>query len=95
MLGLTPVDERVMPFADCLWYSNQACSNYENQIEETCLELDIPFLPTHKMMLNEKNWTKWIESDGIHLNSEGHSWIYNKIMNWKSLLQWAEISQEG
>tara|TARA_Y100001968_G_scaffold217938_1_gene200528 strand:+ start:9759 stop:10406 length:648 start_codon:yes stop_codon:yes gene_type:complete len=92
VLGLTPVNENAMPFADCLWYSNQACSKYENQIEETCLELDIPFLPTHKMMINEKDWSKWIEIDGIHLNSKGHYWIYNKIMNWKSLLQWAEIS---
>ena len=22
MMGLTPVDEYLMPFADCLWYSN-------------------------------------------------------------------------
>ena len=80
-----------MPFADCLWYSNEACSYYENQIEETCLELDIPFLATHKTILKEQNWSNWIEPDGIHLNSEGHQWIYKKISTWKPLIEWAEL----
>ncbi|WP_320664302.1 GDSL-type esterase/lipase family protein [Prochlorococcus sp. MIT 1223] len=91
VLGLTPVKETAMPFADCLWYSNKSCSTYENQIEETCIELDIPFLPTYRNMINEKDWREWIEEDGIHLNSLGHTWIYNQVANWKSLLKWAEI----
>ncbi len=91
VLGLTPVNEKAMPFSGCLWYSNSACSSYENQIEETCLELDIPFLPTHSAMINEKNFCNWIEKDGIHLKPEGHLWIYNKVSNWKSLLKWAKI----
>ena len=91
VLGLTPVNEKAMPFSGCLWYSNSACSRYENQIEETCLELDVPFLPTHSAMINEKNFCNWIEKDGIHLKPEGHLWIYNKVSNWKSLLKWAKI----
>tara|TARA_Y100001968_G_scaffold267681_1_gene257708 strand:+ start:492 stop:1136 length:645 start_codon:yes stop_codon:yes gene_type:complete len=91
VLGLTPINEKKMPFADCLWYSNEACSNYENQIEETCLELDIPFLPTHREFLKEQNWSNWIEPDGIHLNSQGHEWIYKKISTWKPLMEWAEL----
>ncbi len=93
VMGITPVDEAVMPFADCLWYSNEAGSIYEAQIEEACLEQNIPFLPLHKAMLSEADWLKWIEPDGIHLNSEGHDWIAQKVMNWPSLLQWAELNQ--
>ena len=91
VLGLTPVNEKKMPFADCLWYSNTACANYENQIEETCLELDIPFLPTYRTMINEQDWSKWIEPDGIHLNSQGHQWIYQQVLKWKAFITWANL----
>ena len=91
VLGLTPVNEKAMPFANCLWYSNKACSSYENQIEETCLELDIPFLATHRSMTAQQNWPNWIEEDGIHLNSKGHLWIYKKILKWQSFATWARF----
>ena len=91
ILGLTPINEDVMPFADCLWYSNKACDLYESKMEETCLELDIPFLPTYKMLKKDEQWKNFIEPDGIHLNSQGHYWIYNQIINWKALLDWAEL----
>ena len=61
-------------------WTQAAASIYEAQIEESCLELDIPFLPLHKAMLSETNWLSWIEPDGIHLNSEGHYWIYQKVI---------------
>ena len=89
VLGLTPIDEAVMPFAECLWYSNEAAAVYEAQIEEACLELDIPFLPLHKAMISEADWVKWIEPDGIHLNSDGHYWLYKKVMSWHFLQEWA------
>ncbi len=93
MLGLTPVEESAMPFAKCLWYSNEACSIYEAQIEEACLEANIPFLPIHSSMLNEPDFQNWVEPDGIHLNSHGHSWIHKKLMNWPSLLKWANLER--
>ena len=46
VIGLTPVDEHVMPFADCLWYSNQDVERHESVLAETCRDADIPFLPT-------------------------------------------------
>ncbi len=92
VVGLTPVDEDVMPFAQCLWYSNEAGLIYEAQIEEACLELDIPFLPLHRAMCSEPDWISWIEPDGIHLNTDGHYWLYKKVMNWPSLLKWAELN---
>ena len=82
VLGITAVDEEVMPFAECLWYSNDACSIYESQIEEACLEVDVPFMPIHKSMLSEPNWIRWLEPDGIHLNEIGHHWISEKVAEW-------------
>ncbi len=91
VIGLTAVDETVMPFADCLWYSNRMISIYEAQIEECCLELGIPFLPIHQKMLSNVDWLTWIEPDGIHLNSRGHQWIYQRVSTWSPLLEWAEM----
>tara|TARA_Y100001968_G_scaffold333383_1_gene395882 strand:- start:13559 stop:14203 length:645 start_codon:yes stop_codon:yes gene_type:complete len=90
VLGLTAVNENAMPFSGCLWYSNKACSKYENQIEETCIELDIPFLPTHKKMISQQNYLNWISADGIHLNSLGHRWVFEKVINWKYLMKWIQ-----
>jgi hypothetical protein len=38
VLGLTPVDEHVMPFADCLWYTNKAIAATEAALAEQCRE---------------------------------------------------------
>tara|TARA_Y100001968_G_scaffold332594_1_gene391384 strand:- start:522 stop:1169 length:648 start_codon:yes stop_codon:yes gene_type:complete len=91
VVGLTPVNESAMPYADCLWYSNKSCSIYERDIEETCIDLDIPFLPTHRMMIKEPSWINWIEPDGIHLNSHGHNWMFQKLIHWQSLLEWSKV----
>jgi len=88
VLGLNPVNERSMPFANCLWYSNKSCSTYERLIEESCLEHDVPFLPTYQEMSSNPSLNNWIMQDGIHLNSSGHNWIFQKLLEWKSLNNW-------
>ncbi len=93
VIGLTPVDEEMMPFAECLWYSNNSIEIYESQIEEVCLEEDIPFLSMYKEMKGEINHLSLINSDGIHLNSDGHYWIYQRVKHWKALLKWACLEE--
>ncbi len=90
VIGVSPVNEDVMPFAGCLWYTNEAAEAYETQIEAACLEKDVPFLPIHQSLMSNDNWKDWIEPDGIHLNSDGHEWIFKKLGKWKSLVSWAE-----
>ena len=91
VLGLTPVNEESMPFAECLWYSNQACSTYENKIEETCLDLNVPFLSIHEKMFKLSSFKKLLSSDGIHLNTDGHKWIFDQVSNWPALKNWAGL----
>ena len=91
VMGLSVVDEAVMPFADCLWYSNEAVAIHEAQLEETCLEADVPFLSLHQAMAAEPDWLTWLEPDGIHLNSTGHFWIHQRLQTWKPLLNWAGL----
>ena len=91
VLGLTPVDEHVMPFADCLWYSNGDVQAHEAVLAETCREVNVPFLPLHGAMLQEPDWLSWIEPDGLHLNSDGHAWIHRQVSAWTALQSWAGL----
>ena len=91
VLGLTPVDEHVMPFAGCLWYSNQDIAAYERALGEVCQEADVPFLALHERMCAQPEWLSWIEPDGIHLNASGHRWIHQQLLQWNALLEWGEL----
>ena len=90
VIGLTPVDETKMPFAGCLWYSNDFCHSYERRMEEVCINQNVPFLPTFREMYSDPRSKNWISEDGIHLNSNGHLWIYQRLKSWDILKEWKE-----
>ena len=90
VIGLTPVDESKMPFAGCLWYSNDFSNSYERRMEEVCLNQNVPFLPTFREMYSDKRSKNWIANDGIHLNSEGHFWIFQRLKSWEILTKWKD-----
>jgi len=92
VMGMTPVDEHVMPYADCLWYSNRDIEAMESAAAEACREADIPFLSLHGAMKDQPEWLSWMEPDGIHLNSDGHAWISSQVQTWSALLQWAQLN---
>jgi lysophospholipase L1-like esterase len=89
-LGLAPVDETAMPYAEVLWYQLDDIRRYEGLLEEACLEADVPFLPLLDGLLADRNWRQWLCSDGLHLNTEGHRQVYERISHWPALLQWAD-----
>lgn len=91
VIGLTPVDEAAMPYADVLWYSLADLRRYEGLLEEACLEADVPFLPLLESLLAEPDWPHWLSSDGLHLNSDGHRELYRRIARWPALLHWAGL----
>ena len=91
VMGMTAVDEHVMPYAECLWYSNKDIEAMEAAAAEACRDIDIPFLSLHSDMLAESDWLSWMEPDGIHLNSDGHGWIERKISAWPALMAWAGL----
>ena len=93
VMGMTAVDEHVMPYAECLWYSNNDIEAMEAATAEACRDIDVPFLSLHGDMLAEPDWLTWMEPDGIHLNSDGHSWIERKVSAWPALMAWAGLEQ--
>ena len=91
VLGLTPVDEAVMPYAEVLWYGMEQVRRYEGLLEEACLTADVPFLPLLESLLADPAWLQWLSADGLHLNSEGHRQVYERVRRWPALLQWADL----
>ena len=91
VLGLTPVDEAVMPYAELLWYQLEQVRRYEALLEEACLEADVPFLQLLESLLADPAWLQWLSPDGIHLNSEGHRQVYERVRRWSGLLSWANL----
>ena len=91
VLGLTPVYEAVMPYADVLWYGLDQVRRYEGLLEEACLEADVPFLPLLNNLLDDPAWPGWLGTDGVHLNSDGHRQVYERVRHWPALLRWADL----
>jgi len=91
LLGLTPVLEEAMPFADVLWYGLETIRRYEALLEEAALEAAVPFLPLLETLLMQPDWQQWLCSDGIHLNSEGHAHVAKRLRHWPALLDWAGL----
>ena len=60
-------------------------------LEEACLEADLPFLPLLETFLADPYWLQRLDSDGVHLSSEGHALVYDKVRNWPALLRWAQL----
>lgn len=91
VLGLTPVLEEAMPFAEVLWYRLEAIRRYEALLEEAALEADVPFLPLLESFLQEPRWQEWLCGDGLHLNSDGHAHVAARLRRWPALLRWAQL----
>lgn len=94
VLGLTPVAEEAMPFAEVLWYRLQTVHQYEGLLEEACLEADVPFLPLLDGLLEDPFWPRWLCGDGLHLNGDGHWQVYERVKRWPALLRWADLHRD-
>lgn len=95
VIGLTPVLEEAMPYAEVLWYSLADIRRYERLLEEACLEANVPFLPLLEPLLSDPFWPQWLSSDGLHLNADGHRQVFERLRHWPALLQWADLQPLG
>jgi len=91
LLGLTPVVEEAMPFAEVLWYRNDTIRGYEALLEEAAMGADVPFLPLLDSFCQEPRWQQWYCGDGLHLNSDGHAFVASRLKHWPALLAWAGL----
>ena len=95
VIGLTPVAEDQMPYAEVLWYRQADVRRYEALLEEACLEVGVPFLPMLDTFLTDGLWQELLCSDGLHLNAAGHRRVYERVRQWPALLSWAGLEPVG
>ncbi len=95
VIGLTPVVEAAMPYAEVLWYTLGAVQRYDALLQEACLDADVPFLPLLEPLLADPHWEQWLCSDGLHLNSDGHRQVFARLRDWPVLQQWAGLQPLG
>lgn len=93
VIGLTPVIEERMPYAEVLWFGLAEVRRYEALLEEGCLDADVPFLPLLEGLLADPHWPALLCADGLHLNGDGHRRVYEQVRRWPALLQWAGLFQ--
>ena len=86
-IGMTPVDERKMPFMDCLYYNHLDQYRYKEATLQACQQRGIPYLDIFDLWLSRG--TDWIDTqlgeDGLHPNVTGYQTLYSDIMAWHSI----------
>ncbi|MFO0119705.1 MAG: arylesterase, partial [Cyanobium sp.] len=80
-----------MSSAVVLWFEVVAGRGYAGVRAEACVEADVPFLPMLEPLLADSRWLRWLDADGLHLNSEGHAEVYRRVRTWPAMLQWAGL----
>ena len=84
-VGMTPVNEGKMPFANCLYYNHFDQYRYKEATLQACQQRNIPYLDIFDLWLSRG--TDWINSqlseDGLHPNVSGYQTLFSDIMAWK------------
>ncbi|HEY9639607.1 MAG TPA: GDSL-type esterase/lipase family protein [Coleofasciculaceae cyanobacterium] len=89
-VGMTPVDESRMPFANSLYYSHPDQHQYKEATRLACLERQIPYLDIWEQWLarGEQGWRSLISADGLHPNSAGYKALLQDFLNWEAVHPW-------
>lgn len=83
-IGMTPVLEERMPFAEILYYNHRDQQRYKDFTQRTCQQLDIPYLDVYDLWLQRGEiwWRSRISTDGLHPNVLGYRSLLDDIMAW-------------
>ena len=89
-VGMTPVDEAQMPFANCLYYSHADQRSYNEATRLACLERQIPYLDVLDQWLDRGDawWRSRLLGDGLHPNSEGYAALLQDFLSWEAVRPW-------
>lgn len=87
-VGMVPVNEAAMPFADILYFSRADQIAYRNLTCALCDEQQIPYLDLYDQWATHSD--EWIGErlcwDGIHPNALGYCTILDAISSWRPLM---------
>ncbi len=76
-VGLTPINEKItFPFEET-YFSNEIIKKYNSIIKDCCKKNKVGFIDLFEDM-SKKDYKKML-SDGLHPNSKGYDFIFNKV----------------
>jgi lysophospholipase L1-like esterase len=83
-IGMTPVDEQPMPFAEVLYYSQADQWRYKEATRMACESLRVPYLDVLSRWLQRGNgwWRPLISEDGLHPNVAGYRALLHEVLTW-------------
>jgi lysophospholipase L1-like esterase len=86
-VGMVPVDEKKMPFLDCLYYSHLDQYQYKEATRLACEQHQIPYLDIFDLWLARgQNWLRsQLGDDGLHPNVQGYQSLLEDILRWQPI----------
>ena len=86
-VGMVPVNEAAMPYADMLYFSRLDQVRHKEITRQACAERDIPYLDIyHQWASQGESWCNArLCRDGIHPNALGHRTLLSDISSWAPL----------
>jgi lysophospholipase L1-like esterase len=84
-IGMTPVLEEEMPFAEILYYNHADQFLYKEVTRQACQRHAIPYLDILDVWLGrgETWWRSRLSSDGLHPNSLGYQALLQDVTFWE------------
>lgn len=83
-VGMTPVDESLMPFSEILYYSHADQERYKEATRAACATHQVPYLDILEQWLQrgEAWWRPLLSADGLHPNTLGYQALLADILAW-------------
>jgi lysophospholipase L1-like esterase len=88
-IGMTPVLEERMPFAEVLHYSHRDQHAYKEATKQACQQRGIPYLDIFDLWLSRGDhwWRSRLSTDGLHPNVLGYRSLLEDVMAWPAVAE--------
>ncbi|MDB9527446.1 GDSL-type esterase/lipase family protein [Oscillatoria sp. CS-180] len=89
-IGMTPVLEERMPFAEVLHYRHLDQYRYKEATRQLCRQKNIPYLDIFDLWLSRGDawWRSRISTDGLHPNVLGYRSLLEEVTCWQTFQDW-------
>lgn len=89
-VGMTPVLEARMPFAEVLYYRHLDQYRYKEVTRQLCQRQGVPYLDIFDLWLSRGDewWRSRISTDGLHPNVLGYCSLLEDVTNWPVFQDW-------
>ena len=88
-VGMVPVNEAAMPYANVLHFSRDAQRQYRDVTQRLCKQRGVPYLDVFEQWCaQDDGWVcDRLCADGIHPNALGYRTILHSVQTWQPLMK--------